>query len=333
VFLGAGTIAVLALAGSLLAAGELTWGGLVAFLAYQWRFQGPLRGIAALVMRLARARVALARVLEIADLPATLAPGGLAIPTAAARGDLVLAGVTFRYPGEPGTQLALAGLGAQLTGGTITAIVGPSGSGKSTLLRLLLRLAEPESGTILVGGNDLARLDGDAWREHVAVVSQDTFLFHDTIRENVCLARPVATDEQIEAAIRASGLGGLVDRLPEGLATVVGERGMRLSGGERQRVSLARALLRDPPLLILDEATAALDPLTEDAVWHTLCARRDRGRGTTLVVTHRIGTAMRADHAIVLEAGRAVQAGPPAQLARQGGSFAELLAAWSRVPA
>ncbi len=318
-FLGAGTLCVIALGASQISAGHLSWGGLVAFLAYQWRFQGPLRGLAALYFRLQRAQVALGRVLEIADLPVALAPGGQA--PAGTAGDLVLEDVDYRYPGAQIS--ALAGISATLAGGRITAIVGVSGSGKSTLLRLVLRLAEPSAGTIRAGDQALADLDGDAWRARLGIVSQDTFLFHDSILENVRLARPGASDQEVALALVSAGFDPAT--LPGGLATIVGERGARLSGGERQRVSLARALLRDPPLLILDEATAALDPLTEETLWETLRHRARDGK-TTLLVTHRIATALRADHAIVLEKGAIAEAGAPADLAERQGAFARLLA-------
>jgi len=315
-FLGAGTLCVIALGAAQIEAGSLTWGGLVAFLAYQWRFHGPLRGLAALYLRVQRARVALGRVLEIADVPAGLAQGG-AVPADPAA-DLCLDALTYRYPGAGGA--ALADVTATFPGGRVTAVVGASGAGKSTLLHLLLKVLEPTGGAIRCGDQVLADLDGDLWRARVAVVGQDAFLFHDTIAENVRLARPEATDAEVHAALQAAGLPNLDP------ATVVGERGARLSGGERQRVSLARALLRDPPLLILDEATAALDPLAEDAVWEAI-RRRAGARRTTVLVTHRIHTALRADEVLVLEAGRIAEAGSPHALAARGGSFARLLAA------
>ncbi len=376
--LGATTLAVLGLGAGLIQAGELTWGGLVAFLAYQWRFQGPIRGISALYLRIQRARVALGRVMEIADVPEGLRAGGAELTASQARACLSLDAVSYRYdrpavpsdkpavpvdrsgPGLNATEglglgdfalrtrgdivlqdqvdspladradLALARITSDLPGGKVTAIVGQSGAGKSTLIRLLLRLLEPTDGAILIGGIPLSDLDGDGWRRHLAVVGQDTFLFHESILDNVRLARPEATDEEVARAIRDAGLEPLVSRLPMGLATVVGERGARLSGGERQRVSLARALLRDPPLLVLDEATAALDPLTEETVWETIRRRHAEDRGTTLVITHRIGSALRADHILVLDHGRLVEVGAPADLAAREGPFATLLAAWSR---
>lgn len=332
--MGAATLGVLGLGAGLIQAGagrpdaELTWGGLVAFLAYQWRFQGPIRGISALYLRLQRARVALGRVLEIADVPEALRPGGGPVPPGLAMQDIDLDALSYQYGDRP----ALRDLSATVRGGSVTAVVGASGAGKSTLIRLLLRVLEPTAGQIRAGGVPLASLDGDAWRMELAVVGQDTFLFHDSILENVRLARPEATEAEVEEALGAAGLEAVVRRLPEGDATVVGERGARLSGGERQRVSLARALLRHPALLILDEATAALDPLTEEAVWETLAGRKALG-ATTLLVTHRIGTAMRADHVLVLDHGRLAQAGAPWDLARQQGPFAALLAAYGATAA
>ena len=317
---GLGTLAILALASGRILAGDLTWGGLVAFLAYQWRFQGPLRGLAALYLRVLRAQAALARVLEIADRPEDLRRGGEPISAEEAAGEIVFEDVHFAYDGH----LALRGLSATIPAGALTAVVGPSGAGKSTLIKLLLALIEPAEGAIRARDRVLAKVDGDAWRSQLAVVSQDTFLFHDSLRENVRLARPAATEEAVAAALREAGLELAPERFPGGLDTIVGERGAKLSGGERQRVGLARALLRDPALLILDEATSALDPIAERAIWEALKRRRNDRMGTTLVVTHRITTAARADHVIVIDQGRVVEAGPPRDLAALAGLFAEL---------
>lgn len=321
IFLGLNSLAVLALGGTLIAHGELTWGGLIAFLAYQWRFHGPLRGISALYMRVQRAQVALARVLELFDLPPELRDGGHPLTKIEARAEIRFEGVGFRYP--DGTE-ALSALDLAVSAGGILAIVGPSGSGKSTLVRLLLGLLTPANGTIMIGSRALRDLHGECWRLQVAVVSQETFLFHDTVWENVRLARPDATSADIEHAMEAALLSPILAGLPLGSLTIVGDRGTRLSGGERQRVSLARALLRDPALLILDEATAALDPLTESAVWQAVEARR--GVATTLVVTHRMVTAMRADRVVFLDRGRIAEEGRPTELAATGGLFASFVA-------
>ena len=207
--------------------------------------------------------------------------------------------------------------------GTTTALVGPSGSGKSTIVKLALRLLDPQEGRVLIDGVDVRAVTQESLRAAVALVPQDVALFNDSLRANIGFARPDADETAIWAAAEAAELAAFIGQLPDGLDTVVGERGLKLSGGERQRVGIARALLADPSILILDEATSALDSRTEAAIQKTL--RKARAGRTTLVVAHRLSTIADADQILVLKAGRIVERGAHHQLvARQGGEYAAL---------
>jgi ATP-binding cassette subfamily B protein len=209
--------------------------------------------------------------------------------------------------------------------GTTVALVGPSGAGKTTAVRLALRLIDPQAGAVLLDGVDLRRVRQAALRRAIALVPQDVALFNDTLRANIGFGRPEAGEAAVRAAADQAELGAFIDGLPEGLDTLVGERGLKLSGGERQRVGIARALLADPRLLILDEATSALDGRTEEAIQATL--RRARAGRTTLVVAHRLSTIVDADLIVVLRRGRVVEMGAHEDLLAQGGEYAAL---WRR---
>lgn len=298
-----GTVAavVLGWGGARVVAGELTAGALVAFSAYVWRFFGPLRGLAGLGLRLQGAKAALERVDALRALaPVAERPGD---PPPAGPWGLELEGVGHAYDaGRP----VLTDVTAQIPAGRVTALVGPSGAGKSTLLLALLGLVPGHAGVVRVNGQDLAGLDGRAWRRRVAWVSPDAPPLHASVAENLALGAPAATPAAMWEALEVVGLAELVRTWPEALATRVGERGLRLSGGQRQRLALAAALLRDPELLVLDEATGALDAPSEAAIWGAIAARR-QGR-TTILVTHRRELAARADHTITLIAGQVAPA-------------------------
>ena len=232
-------------------------------------------------------------------------------------------GVGFAYPGGRGA--ALDQLDLRVAAGERIGIVGPSGAGKSTIVRLLLRLHDPQSGVIRIGGRDLRDLDPEQVRSLIAVVAQDTYLFHGTIEENLRLGRPEATQAEVENAARAANLHAFVQALPEGYATRIGERGARLSGGQRQRLAIARALLRDAPILILDEALSAVDARNEATIQQAL-DRLMRGR-TTLILAHRLSSVIGADRILVLEAGRVVQTGTHAAMIAEDGPYRRLMGA------
>ncbi len=231
--------------------------------------------------------------------------------------------VTFRY--RPDGAPALDGLTFAVAPGETVALVGRSGAGKTTIVSLLLRFFDTDSGTVLVGGSDVRGMPVEDLRGRIAVVAQDTFLFHASVAENMRVARPGASPAELERAARAARAHDFIAALPDGYDTVIGERGLKLSGGERQRLSVARALLKDAPILVLDEATSSVDAASEGAIQAALDALT-AGR-TTLVIAHRLSTVRNADRIIVLDRGRPVESGVPAELLGQSGAYARLVAA------
>jgi len=234
---------------------------------------------------------------------------------------LEMSAVSFTYPGR--TRPALSAVSFAVPSGSTVALVGPSGAGKTTVANLLLRFWDPSDGVVKLNGHDLRACRLDDLRRHLALVAQDTYLFNQTLRENILLARPAATEAEVRAAVTKAALTEFVASLPDGLDTVVGERGTRLSGGQRQRVAIARAFLKDVPVLILDEATSHLDAVNEQAVRAALdVLTRNR---TTVVIAHRLSTVRHADQIVVLDEGRVVEMGAHDTLLARGGLYAHLV--------
>jgi len=302
--------------------GAITMGTLVAFVAYQMRLLGPVQGLMGLYASIATARVSLRRVHEILDTPPEVIESADAASLPDARGEVVLDGVTFTFDrGAPVLDQARLTIAA----GERVAIVGTSGVGKSTIADLLVRQLDPAAGRILLDGRDLRTLRLADVRRHIVVVEQDPFIFNTSVAENIRYGRSDAPTADVVAAARAAGLGDLLDRMPQGVDTPVGERGRALSAGERQRVAIARALLADPAVLVLDEATGAVDPVTEAQVVAGYEAVM-RGR-TTIIISHRLEPARRADRVVVLDGGRIVEEGAADALMTRGGAFAGLFGA------
>jgi ATP-binding cassette subfamily B protein len=242
-----------------------------------------------------------------------------AVPLSRLEREIALVDVGFRYEDE---GFELSGVDVRIPKGSHTALVGASGSGKSTVLNLLLRFHDPTKGQVLFDGRDIRTGTQDSLRAQMGMVFQDSFLFNATILDNIRMGRPDASEAQVEAAARAAEIHDFIAALPQGYHSVVGERGSQLSGGQRQRLAIARALVRDPAILILDEATSALDYATEAAVNATLLkVAKNR---TVITVTHRLGTAATAHHLVVLDKGRVVERGTHDELLARAGVYAAL---------
>jgi ABC-type multidrug transport system fused ATPase/permease subunit len=315
VILGLATLALVAMGAWRVLDGELTVGDLLVFGAYLGSIFQPLSALSQLGGSVIGAATGLERVLEVLGAPREVddRPGAAPLDRAAVRGRIEVRGARFAYDGQ---KSALNDVDLDVRPGEVVAIVGPTGAGKSTLVSLVPRFYDPDEGTVRLDGRDVRDIALRSLREHVAIVPQDTILFAASVRENIAYGRPGATDAEIEAAARAAQADDFIRRLPAGYDTEVGERGVRLSAGERQRIAIARAFLKDAPILVLDEPTSALDVATEAALLESL-GRLMAGR-TTLVITHRLALARRATRVVFVEAGRIVEQGPPEELLARG---------------
>ncbi|MFH8369921.1 ABC transporter ATP-binding protein [Streptomyces sp. NPDC018031] len=299
-------------------------GTLVAFVSLQ---QGLFRPTVSLLSTGVQMQTSLAlfqRIFEYLDMPVDITEPAEPVRLAKIRGEVRFENVDFAYdPGATGVRPTLGGIDLTVPAGGSLAVVGPTGSGKSTLGHLVPRLYDVTGGRVLLDGVDVRDLDFDSLARGVGVVSQETYLFHASVADNLRFAKPDATEEEIVEAARAAQIHDHIASLPDGYDTLVGERGHRFSGGEKQRLAIARTILRDPPVLILDEATSALDTRTEHAVQQAIDAL-SAGR-TTITIAHRLSTVRQADRIVVLDGGRIAEQGTHDELLRRGGRYAALV--------
>jgi len=325
--------------GNLVIAGAISLGTLIALVALLAQMYGPLTALSNVRVDVMTALVSFERVFEVLDLAPMVAPPTHPLPLPSGPLGVAFDAVSFRYPSAREVSLAslesiavtevdrpavhvLEQMSFDVPAGTMTALVGPSGAGKTTITALVARLYDPTSGVVRIGGVDVAEVEPQELRESIGAVTQDSHLFHDTIRANLSFARPGASTEEMIAACRAAHIWHVIESLPDGLDTVVGDRGYRLSGGEKQRIAIARVLLKAPRIVILDEATAHLDSESEVLVQQALdTALANR---TSLVIAHRLSTILRADQILVVAGGRIVERGTHRELIARSGMYADL---------
>lgn len=351
-----GTALVYGLGGYYVITGFFTIGTIVAFGSYLGSLYGAMQGLANAPVDFASSMVSFERVFEVIDLPVELDEKPVAIKLNEVRGELTFENVTFAYqagdenflsdvhrygsmdsistvlsegepePAEvPHSQArgnALEEVSFCVDPGKLVALVGPSGAGKTTLTYLIPRLYDPSSGRILIDGHDLRDVTLESLSEQIGMVTQETYLFHDTIRTNLQYSRLNATQEELEEACRAANIHAFISELPDGYDTIVGERGYRLSGGEKQRIALARVILKDPRILVLDEATSSLDSESESLIQDAL--KKVMQKRTSIVIAHRLSTILAADLILVLDRGRIVEQGTHDELVQRQGVYANL---------
>ncbi len=317
-----GIVAVLWVGARLVLTGEMTPGELSQFVLYAVLTAASVGAVSEVWGDVQAAAGAAGRIKELLDARPDIAPPAqpVALPSPA-QGAVAFQDVTFSYPSRDDVS-ALDGFSLEIKPGETVALVGPSGAGKTTVFQLLLRFYDPQAGRVTIDGVDLAKADPVEIRRLIGLVPQETVIFSGTIAENIRYGRPEASDAEVEAAARAAQAHDFIEKLPQGYATLLGERGTTLSGGQRQRIAIARAILKDPPILLLDEATSALDAESERAVQTALEALMKNR--TTIIIAHRLATVQRADRIVVLDAGKAIAMGRHRELVAQGGLYAHL---------
>jgi ATP-binding cassette subfamily B protein len=298
--------------------GALTIGTIVAFVAYLGRLYTPASALAGVQVQVISAAAVFERIFDYLDMPTEESACGGSTPLERARGDIVFEDVHFSY----GERAALNGVSLHVAPGQTAALVGRSGAGKTTITQLVPRFFIPQGGHVMIDGHDICDLELNSLRNAIGIVTQETYLFHDTIASNLRYGRMDATDADLVEAARAANIHDVITAFPQGYDTVVGERGAALSGGERQRLALARVLLKDPRILILDEATSQLDSHNEAMIQSAL--ERVKRNRTSLVIAHRLSTIVSADVIFVVEGGRIVESGTHAVLLARGGAYARL---------
>ena len=314
-------IAAIALGGLFVIEGRITMGTLIAFLGYVGGLFGPVQGLSGIYQTIQKAYVSLDEIFSILDIQEHLGDAPDAQEVTQVKGNVVFERVKFQY--EQLERPILDGVDIVVKAGQTLAIVGPSGAGKTTLMALLMRFYDPQEGRICLDGIDLRQFKQSSLRRNIGTVLQDPLLFNDTVRNNIAYGKPEASLEEVEHAARAANADSFIRQLPEAYETMVGERGTRLSVGERQRIAIARALLKNPPILVLDEATSSLDAESEALVQEAL--DRLMNERTTFVIAHRLATVVRADCIIVLKNGRIIESGTHAQLIRAHGYYSSLV--------